>query len=126
MTDLVLVASWPVFIGVTVVLAGGCAIMTGRALAGTWRPAWPLIPSALALAAASRFLAYALFQQDLLNGPAYILDGSVLLALAVLSYAATRAAKMVGQYPWLYERQGIFSWRDKLPSGENGGYPPEG
>jgi hypothetical protein len=36
----ILGSSLPVFIGVTLILFGGAAIMTGHALAGTWRPAW--------------------------------------------------------------------------------------
>jgi hypothetical protein len=28
----------------------------------------------------------------------------------------TKARKMVCQYPWLYERSGLFSWRDRNPA----------
>ena len=38
--EAILGASWPVFIGVTVILFGGAAFLMGQAIGGTWRPAW--------------------------------------------------------------------------------------
>jgi len=29
----------------------------------------------------------------------------------VVAYRVIRAHKMVTQYPWLYQRAGLFSWR---------------
>jgi len=29
------------------------------------------------------------------------------------AYRLTQAHKMVAQYPWLYERAGLFAWREK-------------
>ena len=29
----------------------------------------------------------------------------------------TRARQMARQYPWLYERTGPFSWRERKPAG---------
>ena len=49
------------FIGVTLVLFGGAAFMTGQALAGTWRPLWQIVPYGLLLAAADRFFSWGLF-----------------------------------------------------------------
>ena len=45
----------------------------------------------------------------------WLVDFLVLLALASLAYRVTLAHKMVTQYPWLYERAGLFSWRPKTP-----------
>lgn len=102
-----------VFIGITLVLFGGTAFMTGQALAQTWRPIWQCIPYALLLGVADRFLCFALFQAPLGSLPLYVLDTALLMATALFAYRATRAYKMVTQYPWLYERAGLLSWRER-------------
>lgn len=99
-----------VFIGVTLVFMGGCAFMTGQALAATWRAAWQAVPYGLLLGLADRFLGFALFQDRLLSPVGYVLDSALLIAIALAAYRATRARQMVSQYPWLYRRTGIFSW----------------
>jgi len=38
---------------------------------------------------------------------------AVNLAIASLAYRLTQARKMVSQYPWLYDRAGLFGWRTK-------------
>lgn len=101
------------FLGVTVVLFGFAAVMTGQALARTWRPAWHLVPYALLLAVGARFITYALFDGELLSPGGYVAGAVVLLVLSLLSYRATLARKMVTQYPWLYDRDGVFTWREK-------------
>jgi hypothetical protein len=101
-----------VFIGVTLVFMGGCSFMTGQALASTWRPAWHAAPYALLLGLADRFLGFALFQGPLLSLTGYLLDAVVLMVISIASFRATRARQMVSQYPWLYQRTGIFSWRE--------------
>ncbi len=110
---------WSAFVAVTLVLAGAAALAMGRALARGWRPRWQAVLYALLLAGASRFLLFALFDGRLLGVGAYLLDASVLTALALVGYQATRAHRMVMQYPWLYERAGIFSWRERA-SGPDG------
>ncbi len=100
-----------VFIGITLALMGGCAFMSGQALASTWRPMWQAVPYALLLGLADRFLGYALFQGPLLSGRGYVLDALVLCAASLAAYRMTRAHQMVTQYPWLYERRGLFGWR---------------
>lgn len=107
-------SSWPVFIGLTVILFGFAAFMTGNAIAETWRPAWQIIPYGFLLGAANRFLVYALFGGDLLSISGYLVDTIVLLAIAALAFRLTRAHKLVCQYPWVYERSGIFSWKEKI------------
>ena len=105
----------PVFIGLTLVLFGGAAWMTGQALGANWRLAWQLVPYGLLLAAASRFSDWALFDGALLSLPGYGLAAATLLLLALAAFRANRARKMVVQYPWLYERAGPFAWRERRP-----------
>jgi hypothetical protein len=107
--------TWGVFIGITVVMFGLAALMTGQALARTWRPLWHAVPYAMLLAVGARFLAWSLFGGRILV-TGWIVDSAVLLVLVALAYRATRARQMATQYPWLYERAGIFSWREKAPS----------
>lgn len=109
----ILGSSFGVFIGLTVILAGGCAFMMGQAIAATWRPYWNVIPYSLLLAATDRFLAFALFEQQLLAVPPYLVAVAVLLGLATLGFRLTRVDLMVHQYPWLYERAGLLGWRNK-------------
>jgi hypothetical protein len=106
--------TWPVFIGVVVCLFGFAALMTGQALAQTWRPAWQLVPYSLLLALGTQFFGWALFEGRLLL-VGWLIDAAVLFAMAFLAYRITRVHKMVAQYPWLYERAGLFGWREKRP-----------
>jgi branched-chain amino acid transport system ATP-binding protein len=38
---------------------------------------------------------------------------AALVAIGLFAYRLNRARKMVSQYPWLYERAGLFRWRDR-------------
>lgn len=105
--------NWPVFIGITLILMGFAAYMTGQALANTWRPMWQAVPYALLLGGADRFLVWGLFEGDLFSLSGYLLDTLLLLGICLLAYRLNRAYRMVAQYPWLYERSGLFSWRRK-------------
>ncbi|MDH3229914.1 MAG: hypothetical protein OEN55_08995 [Alphaproteobacteria bacterium] len=113
--------SWAVFIGVTCILAGGAAWMTGQALALTWRPAWQAAGYALLLGLADRFLIFALFEGRLLSPSGFALDAAVLIAIAMAAHRITLAGQMVKQYPWLYERQGLLSWRKRSPAASRAG-----
>ncbi|ARJ65819.1 hypothetical protein WV31_09180 [Magnetospirillum sp. ME-1] len=106
-----MITSVPVFIGLTLILFGGCAFMTGQALASTWRPVWQVIPYALLLGAADRFLGFALFGGQLLSLTGWLLDSAVLVAIGLLSWRLTQVRRMADQYPWLYVRTGPFSLR---------------
>ena len=99
------------FIGVTLVLFGGAAFMTGQALAGTWRPLWQMVPYGLLLAAANRFFNWALFHGELLSPVGYVVDALVMILIGVFAYRLMLAHKMCNQYPWLFERAGLLSWR---------------
>ncbi|MBV9522331.1 MAG: hypothetical protein JO010_06040 [Alphaproteobacteria bacterium] len=102
-----------VFLGLTVILFGGAAFMTGQALAETWRPLWHSVPYAVLLGAGARFLTYALFEGTLLSASGYLIGTLILLAISLGAYRMTQARRMIIQYPWLYERAGLFGWREK-------------
>lgn len=106
-------SSLPVFIGLTLVLFGGAAFLMGQALADTWRPAWQNFAYGLLLGVANRLVSNFLFAHDMLSVSGYLIQTAVLMAIAFVAYRATRARKMVLQYPWLYERHGLFGWRQK-------------
>ncbi len=103
---------WP-FLILTVFLGGGAAWLTGRAIALTWRSYVQAVIYALLLAAAVRFLHFALGGGRLLALDRYALDLIVLLAAASLGFRHTRAWQMSTQYRWLYERSGPLSWRER-------------
>lgn len=115
MTEILGASIW-VFLGLTVVLAGGCAFLMGQAVAGTWRPYWQVVPYSLLLSATNRFLAFALFEEQLLAPLPFLVSAAVLWALATLGFRLTLADQMVHQYPWLYERFGLLGWREKQSS----------
>jgi hypothetical protein len=106
-----------VFIGVTIVLMGGAAFMTGQAIAGTWRPLWQVFAYSFLLALGSRFLIFALFQGQLLSATGFLADVVILTAIGLIAYRLTHVSKMLAQYPWLYQRQGLWSFREKTPFG---------
>jgi hypothetical protein len=101
------------FIGVTLVLFGGAAFMTGQALAGTWRPIWQMVPYGFLLAAADRFFSWSLFGGELLSPLGFVVDSIVIIVIGVFAYRLMLAHKMSAQYPWLYERDGLVSWRPR-------------
>ncbi len=109
----ILGTSLPVYIGVVVVIMGFAAFMTGQAMANTWKPMWELIVYVFLLGLAARFLVFALYQGALLSVGGYLIDVAVLLVIALFAFRLTRARRMVAQYPWIYERDGLFGWRNR-------------
>jgi hypothetical protein len=107
------------FIGVTLVLFGGAAFMTGQALAGTWRPLWQMVPYGFLLAAANRFFSWSLFHGQLLSPIGFMVDALVIILIGVFAYRLMLAHKMTSQYPWLYERVGLLSWRTRPMGGSS-------
>lgn len=101
------------FLFVTVILGGGAAWLAGRALAGSWEPAWKAVAWMVPLAAAVRFIHYALFSGGLLTLHYYLVDLAILVVATLAGHRMTLTGKMVGQYAWLYERAGPFGWRAK-------------
>lgn len=114
MTETLLGSSVASFIGVTVLLIGFASWMTGRAVAGTWRSAWQVVGYGLALAAVSRFLKWSLMDADGLSVSGFLIDLAYVILMGLTAYRFTRARNMVRQYPWLYERRGPLSWREKM------------
>lgn len=102
---------WPVFIGITVVLFGFASLMTGQALASTWRPIGWTVLYILLLGLADRFIVWSLFGGELGSPAGYLVDTGTLLAIGLISYRVTQVRKMVSQYPWLYRANGPFFWR---------------
>ena len=101
------------FLFVTVALAGGAAYLTGRAVARSWLTDVNLVIYMVLLAAATRFIHFALFSGTLLSPYYYAVDLIVLLALAFLGKRITRARQMARQYGFIYERTGPLSWARK-------------
>ncbi len=101
------------FLLVTVVLAGGAAYLTGRAVARTWLTDRNLVIYMVLLAAATRFIHFALFQGTLLSPYYYLVDLVVLIAIAMLGKRVTRSKQMARQYSFIYDRSGPISWTRK-------------
>jgi hypothetical protein len=107
--------SFGVFVLVTIILGGGAAALSGRAVAATWRPWWQVVTYAFILGAAVRFFHYALFQGTLLSPHYYVVDSLVCLAAGFLGFQSERARQMVTQYRWINVRYGAMRWRRKPP-----------
>lgn len=95
----------------TVLLGGGAAWLTGRAIAATWRPWWQVVTFAFLLGAAVRFMHFALFQETLLTPYYYGVDSAVCVAFGLIGFRVMRVAQMTGSYGWLNERAGPLRWR---------------
>lgn len=101
------------FVLVTLVIGGGAAWMTGRALARSWRPVWQIVACAAALALPVRFLHWSLGGGTLLSAHYLVMDAILLILIGLLSYRLSQTTQMVTQYPWLYERKSPLSWSEK-------------
>ena len=109
--------SFGVFLLITLVLGGGAAWLSGRAIAGTWRPWWQLPAYMLILGGAVRFIHFALFGGTFLSPYFYAVDAAVCLVFSALGFRLTRARQMTEQYPWIYIRNGPFGWRRREAPG---------
>ena len=107
--------SFWLFVLVTVLMGGWAAWMTGRAMAITWQSYLLCVVYLLLLAGAVRFIHYALFEGTLLSLHYYLVDAAVLLIIGSIGFRRTRAWQMARQYPWLFERIGPLTWREKRP-----------
>lgn len=112
----------------TVILGGGVAWLSGRALAAGWRSPAQVVGYMLLLALGLRFFQYSLFGGAFaftiwppgskfgLPVPSattfyyYWIDALVLVSCGLLSWRLTRTSQMVTQYYWLYKRTSPFSW----------------
>jgi hypothetical protein len=100
-----------IFFLVTVLLGGGTAWATGRAIAATWRPWWHTIGYTLILGAVVRFFHFALFEGTLLSPEGYVLDTAVCTLFGLFGFRTRRVTQMVADYGWINERTGLLSWR---------------
>ena len=107
--------SFGVFVLVTVILGGGAAALSGRAIAATWRTWGQVVAYSFILGAAVRFFHFALFGGTLLSAHYYLVDCAVCLAFGLLGFRAARAAQMVTQYRWINVPDGLLRWRKKPP-----------
>ena len=107
--------SFGVFVLVTVILGGGAAALSGRAIAATWRPWGQVVAYSFILGEAVRFFHFALFGGTLLSAHYYLVDCAVCLAFGLLGFRAARAAQMVTQYRWINVPDGLLRWRKKPP-----------
>ena len=109
--------TWPFHIHIMVLMMisilGFAAYMSGQALASTWRALWQVYFYAVLLGLTDRFLIFALFERELLSVSGFVIDTAVLTIISLLAYRLTKVHRMVTQYPWRYERAGLFSWRVK-------------
>lgn len=90
-----------VFLLCTVLLGGGAAYISGRAIADTWRPFWQVIAYGLLLALVVRFMHFALFEEVMMSLRNYVIDSAVLLAAGVAGYMVARRRQMSEMYAWL-------------------------
>ena len=114
----ILGSSIQVFVGLSVILFGAVAWMTGRALARAWKRAWLMIPDSLLLGLGARFLTYALFEGELLSMTGYLASTVVILLVMLFAYRVYLVGQMLRQYPWMYERYRLLAWRDKTTATE--------
>ncbi|TXM94123.1 DUF6867 family protein [Methylobacterium sp. WL116] len=104
------------FLLVTVAMGGWAGWMAARGLAKAWRPFWQIVPALLAVAAAVRFIHFALFGGTLLSAQYYAVDAIVVMIVGAAGYRRTRTRQMTTQYRWLYERTSPLTWRTREPA----------
>jgi len=102
--------SFGVFVLVTVLMGGGAAWLSGRAIALTWRPQWQTVAYMLILTAAVRFIHFALFEGTLMSAHYYLVDTAVCLLLGFFGFRVTRARQMTTQYGFRNVPVGLLSW----------------
>jgi len=105
--------SLSVFVGLTVVVFGLTAFLTGQAMASAWKPLWQLMGYCLLLGLTNRFLTWGLFQGDLLSLSGFLVETAVLTAIAFAGFRLKQVWKIVNQYPWLYQRTSPWSFRER-------------
>jgi hypothetical protein len=102
------------FLLVTVIMGGWAAWRSGVAVAKTWKPVIILVLYMLLLGAAVRFIHFALFEGTLFSLRYYLIDTTIITAIAYLGWRAARAEAMARQYAFAFERSSPFSWRRKV------------
>ncbi|MFT7958338.1 DUF6867 family protein, partial [Salmonella enterica subsp. enterica serovar Typhimurium] len=82
--------SFGVFLLVTVILAGGAAWASGRAIARSWQPWWHAGLWMLLLGAATRFIHFSLYGGTLLSLHFYVTDTLILILISAAGHRFTR------------------------------------
>ena len=109
------------FILVTIVLGGGAAWMTGRAVARTWGSWGQLAIYVVLLGIATRFIHFSLYEGSFFLPPRtaptalyyFAVDLVVLAVAAALGRQMTRSRQMSTQYGFLFDRSGATGWRER-------------
>ena len=101
------------FVFFTAILGTLGGIATGRAIAGTWRSVWVLPLALLLLAAAVRFLHYALAGEELTSLQYYVVALVFVVLGAAYGFRAKRTEQMCRQYPWLFAKAGPVGWSNR-------------
>jgi hypothetical protein len=96
--------SFGIFLLVTLMLGGGTAWLSGRAIAHTWRPWWSVAAYMLVLGGVIRFFHFALFDGTLLSAHFYAVDTGIALLFGMAGFRVTRARQMARQYGVLERR----------------------
>ncbi len=99
-----------VFVLVSIIMGGGAAWLSGRAIAATWRPWWHILVYMLILGAAVRFIHFALFEGTFLSPHYYAVDTLICAVFGALGFRLMRARQMITQYRWINVRRGLFGW----------------
>ncbi|VFU08898.1 DUF6867 family protein [Methylocella tundrae] len=94
-----------IFLGLSVILSGAASYSAGRALALRWRPIWHGAVAALLIAAAARFLHYALFGEPLVSLARYGLDFAAAFGFVLSGFKLTRRSQMKQQYGPIFARE---------------------
>ncbi|MFG1478147.1 hypothetical protein V5F53_05700 [Xanthobacter sp. V4C-4] len=99
------------FLLVSLVLGGGAAWLTGRAVARGWGSLLHLAAYCVPLAAAVRFCHFALFDDALFAPVTSAAEILFLLAVAALGFRSVRKRQMIARYSWLFVPAGPLAWR---------------
>ena len=99
---------------------GLCSWLAGQAAARAWRSMPVALGYSVLIALADRFLLFALRDASLLDPTGLVIALVMFPTIAALAFRWNQVDMMVSQYPWLYERAGLLSWRP-LPGTDFGG-----
>lgn len=111
--EAILGASLSVFIGLTIIVFGGCGVLTGQVLAEGWKPQWTVYGYSLLLGVGDRFLNWGLFGGELLSVSGFVVHTLTIGVITLIAYRIAFARRMIKQYPWVYERAGPFGWKER-------------